>query len=168
MNITQLPQLPPENAPVSLIGIDFAGPRQYAFGVMFVRAANGEALSDVEYITTIGDPHFAPWHVFDSMARDYALLPESLTASAIPMGICCVREALPACERCAAPGRYDIWASPGQCPALLCERCAEPLDGLELGVGSATYIFTLAEMHWEIRLICDRITSELGRPSLWP
>jgi hypothetical protein len=74
---------------------------------------------------------------------------------------------LPACESCGEPPRYDIWASASLTPALLCESCAEPLNGLDLGAGSVTYVLTFAELPWEVRDICDNVTSELGRPSLW-
>ena len=54
-----------------------------------------------------------------------------------------------------------------QLPSLLCDSCAEPLDGLELGTGSATCILTFADLPRAARDICDPITAELGRRSLW-
>lgn len=103
----------------------------------------------------------------DAMARDYALLPEDMTAISPPMGVCCVRAVLPACEKCGDLAHFDIWATAAQEPQLLCEGCAEPLEDMQLGSGAATAIFTLDEMPWTIRDICDSITEELGRPSLW-
>jgi hypothetical protein len=52
-------------------------------------------------------------------------------------------------------------------PQLLCEACATPLEGVPLGAGSATAIFTLEQLDWATRDICDNINAELGRPSLW-
>ena len=52
-------------------------------------------------------------------------------------------------------------------PAMLCDACAPPLEGLPLSGGPATAILTLNELHWTIRDICDDITAEIGRPRPW-
>lgn len=169
MNITMamLPTLPLDRGTVDVIGVDFVGGTQYALGVLFAQALNGEAPDQFEYEPYVGYPQLGPHHVMDSMARDYALLPEDLTASTVPMNVCCVREVLPTCDGCGSPARYDVWPNSDRSAALLCESCIEPLAGTALGTGSATYVATLAEMPWAIRDICDRVTAELGRPSLW-
>jgi hypothetical protein len=167
MKISKLPQLPPGSTAASLLGLNFVGPTQYGLGVLFVSAQNAELYSEPFRPPTIGDLRIGPGHIMDAMARDYALLPEDMTAMSQPMGVCCVRAVLPACEKCGDLGRYDIWVTAAQGPLLLCEGCAGPLEGLQLGFGTATAIFTVDEMPWTIRDICDRITEELGRPSLW-
>src|SRR4051794_18225722 len=124
-----LPQLPTVGTEATLAGARFVGPDQYALGAMFVKAANGVFLCDVED-PLIGELRIGPEHIMDSMSRDYALLPELLTGCTVPMGVCCVRDSLPTCERCGAEARYDVWATASQAPVLLCEPCAEPLAGL--------------------------------------
>jgi hypothetical protein len=115
----------------------------------------------------VGDPWIRPEHIMDYLCRDFALLPEALISATRPLEVCSVRETLPDCDVCDGLARYDIWATPFQAPGLLCEACAEPFDGVELGAGSATYLLTLEEMPWQIRDICDDVTRALGRRSLW-
>lgn len=169
MNITMamLPSLPAEPRTVSLDSIEFAGSMQAALGYLFLGVLNGEQPHIVPPEPTIGGPDIGPGHILDSLAHDYALLPDDLTCATSAMNVCCVRQDLPACEGCGGPGRYDIWPNAYQSPAMLCETCAQPHNGVELGTGSATYVLTLDEMPLDIRGICDKITTELGRPSLW-
>lgn len=169
MDISTLPPLPTERelAEVSIAGIRFAGPNQEDMGDFFATFVNGVATYGDHMFPTIGDPQMGPHHIIDGLVRDYALLPEELTGTTVPMAVCCVREVLPACEACGEPGRYDIWATAWQSPQVLCVCCAEPLEGQELGAGSATYITIPGEISASTRRWCDAVTAELGRPSLW-
>lgn len=145
----------------------YAGENQYALAVMFRGALSGKSLDDRGGVPVVGDPRLGPRHVMDGLVRDYALLPEHLTCMTQPMGVCRVLDYLPACEECGQNARYDMWATPWQLPVLLCEECAAPAEGAVLGLGAVTCLLTFGELHWTIRDICDRVTDELGRPSLF-
>lgn len=168
MDISMLPTIPSEHElnEVSIAGVRFAGPNQTDLGEFFVMVLNGVATYGDHQFPTMGDLDIGPHHIIDGLVRDYALLPEELTATSAPMAVCCAREVLPPCEACGEPARYDIWATAWQEPQLLCVSCAAPLEGQELGTGSATYIFTLDDIP-SYRAWCDLVTTELSRPSIW-
>lgn len=146
-------------------GVQFAGPSQGALSILFLRALAGEWLDNVPLI---GQPHIAPEHLIDHLARHHLLIPEEVTCLGDPLAVCAVVDELPTCGGCAgSAARFDAWATRSGPAMLLCTTCASPYLGRTLGLGSVTYLLTYDEVHWSIRDICDQVTAELGRESIW-
>lgn len=106
-------------------------------------------------------------HVVDNLTRDYELLPEDVTMWSAPVGTVCVVSALPQCDQCGAPARYDCLGGRWDLACFRCPTCFATAGITHLGNDTATYLMLDDEVPGEVREICDYVTGHLGRPSIW-
>jgi hypothetical protein len=107
-------------------------------------------------------------HVLDYLARNHMLLPEDVTMWSRSTGTVAVVDKLARCGECGQEdARYDVPGSPWAQPRSLCPTCWDQTGETHLGPAEGAYLMLLTEVPSEVRVICDDITAELERPSLW-
>ena len=78
-----------------------------------------------------------------------------------------IGDELPACDSCGQDARYDTPGTPWALPCFLCPDCWSETSNTHLGPGESTYLMLLNEVPTAVREVCDALTDELHRPSLW-
>jgi len=108
-------------------------------------------------------------HVLDRLARSEDLVPEEQALTRPAAGTVAVIGRLPDCDLCGHPARYDgqLTVNGTKAAAFACPTCYDEYGSGALGATGDVYLMTWTEVPSEVRRVCDELTAQLGRPSLW-
>lgn len=109
-------------------------------------------------------------HVLDHLARSRDLVGEIEMSSLGPHTVYVLHGALPKCDFCPIPARYD---TPFTLPSgrtgmgYACEQCLRVGGDHTLGSGHTTYLMAQGEVSPKVRAVADELCRRLGRESIW-
>lgn len=110
-------------------------------------------------------------HVLDHLARSRDLVGWEIEMSSLgPHTVCVVHGALPKCDFCPIPARYDtpfILPSGRTGMGYACEQCLRGHGNHTLGSGHTTYLMAQDEVSPQVRAVADELCRRRGGESIW-
>lgn len=111
-------------------------------------------------------------HVLDWIARAHDLVDEE-TSNVRPGAdtVYVYGEALPRCDLCGSPARYDTmlsWPASPPVAGYACEQCLRERGDHTLGAGHSTYLMTSDEVAPAVREVVVELCRRAGKPPIWP
>jgi hypothetical protein len=110
-------------------------------------------------------------HVLDHLARARDLVGWEIEMSSVGAHtVYVLHGALPKCDLCWIPARYDTRftsASGRTVMGYACEQCLRVRGDHRLGAGHSTYLMAQDEVSPQVRAVVDELCRRLGREPIW-